>query len=185
MSCMDHWCLFLKLHDKQLVLNILPTEAALQVLKRKDNVTVSNQQGRFVIVCNITSYSSDASAFEVTWWRGQASGEGEPHPIFRARRDFTLELLDQSREHLLFGRPRAALYTLTVPEARPSDSGLYYCHVEEWLLSPRDSWRKIAEDTSGCLHVSFQAQGRGPLACNTVHFLSIKSIMQIDHLMAL
>ena len=103
--------------------------------------------------------------FEVTWWRRLADGKGESRPIFRARRNFTLEHLDKDKGGLLFGRPRATLYTLTVPDAQPSDNGQYYCRVEEWLLSPRKSWRKISEDASGYLHVSFQEQGRWYLQC--------------------
>ncbi|KAJ8255801.1 hypothetical protein COCON_G00196650 [Conger conger] len=139
--------------------NVRQTESTLHVLKHDDNVTVSDQQDSFVIVCNITSYSSAASVFEVTWWCRQADGKGESRPIFRARRNFTLEHLDKKKDGLLFGRPRATLYTLTVPDAQSSDGGQYYCRVEEWLLSPRNSWRKIAEDTSGYLNVSFQEQG--------------------------
>ncbi|KAJ8350918.1 hypothetical protein SKAU_G00260480 [Synaphobranchus kaupii] len=135
------------------------TESALRLQRGDDNITVSDQQGSFVISCNITSRSSAGSVFEVTWWRRQADGGGEPRLIFRARRDFTLEHL--GRERLVLGRPRADLYTLTVPDAEPSDSGHYYCHVEEWLLSPRHTWRKIAQDTSGYLAVSFQTQGDG------------------------
>ena len=166
-------CLYysLKLHESltsQLLLHVSQTESNLHVLKNNSSVTMGNQQGGFVIVCNITSYSSAASVFEVTWWRRPANGEGVSHPIFRAARNFTLQHLDKSRERLLFGRPRATLYTLTVPDAQPSDNGQYYCRVEEWLLSPRKSWRKISEDTSGYLHVSFQEQGRCSFSCKAV-----------------
>ncbi|KAJ8410429.1 hypothetical protein AAFF_G00193330 [Aldrovandia affinis] len=134
------------------------TERDLHVLKHNDNITVDDQLGSFLISCNITSYSSGGSVFEVTWWQRQVDGEGKPHPIFRARRNFTLQHLDRTRDRMLFGRPQTTLYTLTLLDAKPSDSGQYYCHVEEWLLSPRNTWRKISEDTSGYLTVSFQTK---------------------------
>ncbi|XP_035248458.1 immunoglobulin superfamily member 3 [Anguilla anguilla] len=163
LSCEGEWLQSATDQSGVTRVSVLHTESDLHVLKHDDNVTMGNQQGDFVIVCNITSYSSPGSVFQVTWWRREAGGEGEPRPIFIARRNFTLQHLDKSRAHLLFDRPQATLYTLTVPNAEPSDSGQYYCRVEEWLLSPRNTWRKIAEDSSGHLTVSFRAQGAGKL----------------------
>ncbi|KAI1899723.1 hypothetical protein AGOR_G00064700 [Albula goreensis] len=134
------------------------TESNLHVLKHQDSLTMGDAHDSFEINCNITSRSSDRSVFEVTWWRRQVDGGGEPRPIFRAGRNFTLQHLDKTRHGLIFGRPKPTLYCLTVPNAEPSDSGQYFCRVEEWLLSPRNTWRKIAEDSSGYLTVSFQTK---------------------------
>ncbi|KAJ8253204.1 hypothetical protein GJAV_G00210260 [Gymnothorax javanicus] len=159
LDCEGNWQQNATDHSGFTTVTVHRTGGNLHVLKRAENVTMNNTLGNFTIICNITSYSSDGSVFEVTWWHRLAEKGEALQPIFRARRDSTLQHLDKSREHLLFGRPQPTVFTLTVPDAEPSDSGQYYCHVEEWLLSPRNTWRKIAEDTSGYLAVSFPSRG--------------------------
>lgn len=44
-------------------------------------------------------------------------------------------------------------YKLTVPNINPTDTGLYYCQVAEWIQTAANKWRKIGEDKSGQLSI--------------------------------
>uniref|UniRef100_A0A8C9WEX4 Ig-like domain-containing protein n=1 Tax=Scleropages formosus TaxID=113540 RepID=A0A8C9WEX4_SCLFO len=134
---------------------VLLPESNLRVQKKNHTMTVSGRQGEgFTVDCQIVSRSTDKSVFEVTWWRQEEAFEkGSPYPIFRVQRDFTLQKMDHTRHGLFFSRPRADMYSLAVTNAELSDGGQYYCWVEEWQLTPRNTWRKMAEDMSGSLTV--------------------------------
>lgn len=64
------------------------------------------------------------------------------------------------RSRLQFERHAyGGLFSLTVQRAEVSDSGSYYCHVEEWLLSPNYAWYKLAEEVSGRTEVTVKQPG--------------------------
>ncbi|CAL8389917.1 unnamed protein product, partial [Gadus morhua 'NCC'] len=50
---------------------------------------------------------------------------------------------------LQFSRASLEQYGLTIQRALPSDAGRYVCHVEEWLLNPRNAWYRLATNQSG------------------------------------
>ncbi|KAK2905332.1 hypothetical protein Q8A67_007131 [Cirrhinus molitorella] len=131
-------------------------EIKLHVQKENRMFNITNHQAEFTVDCVIDSQSSDKSAFEVTWLKVQE--EEEPITIFTARRDGTLHSA-VSDKNLLFGRPRATHYKLTVPQINPTDMGQYYCQVEEWLLTPDNTWKKLASDKSGELSIYFHTEG--------------------------
>ncbi|KAL0153872.1 hypothetical protein M9458_050793 [Cirrhinus mrigala] len=116
---------------------------------------ITDHQAEITVDCVIDSQSSDKSAFEVTWFKVQE--EGGPITIFTARRDGTLHSA-VSNKNLLFGRPRATHYKLTVPQINPTDMGQYYCQVEEWLVLA-NTWKKLASDTSGELSIYVHTEG--------------------------
>ncbi|MFT7818240.1 immunoglobulin superfamily member 3-like [Arapaima gigas] len=144
---------------------VLLPESKLRVQKKNHTVTASGRQGDgFTVGCQIVSQSNDNSVFDVTWWHQKSvSGKGSAYPIFRVQRDFTLHKLDHTRHGLVFERPQAKVYMLTVTDAELSDRGQYYCWVEEWLLTPRSTWRKMAEDLSGSLTVLTETESREEL----------------------
>ncbi len=78
--------------------------------------------------------------------------------MFTARRDGTLHSAI-SDKNLLFGRPLATHYKLTVPQINPTDMGQYYCQVEEWLLTA-NTWNKFASDKSGELSIYVHTEGK-------------------------
>ena len=117
-------------------------------------LNITNHQAGFTVDCDIESQSSDKSTFEVTWFKVQEDG---PVAIFTARRDGTLHS-PIGDKHLVFGRPLATYYKLTVLQIHPTDVGQYYCQVEEYLPTA-DNWRKLVSDTSGELSVHVHTEG--------------------------
>lgn len=51
------------------------------------------------------------------------------------------------------------VYSLTIQKARPGDAGKYYCHVEEWLLNPRNAWYRLTTNNSGATIVNVLEKG--------------------------
>ncbi|XP_059355563.1 immunoglobulin superfamily member 2-like isoform X2 [Carassius carassius] len=129
-------------------------ESKLRVQKDNQMLNITNHQAGFTIDCVITSQSSDKSVFEVTWFKVQEQGAVA---IFTARHDGILhsEIPDRN---LVFGRPLATHYKLTVPQINPTDIGQYYCQVEEWLLTA-NTWKKFASDKSGELSIYVHTEG--------------------------
>lgn len=118
-------------------------------------LNITNHQAGFTIDCVIDSQSSDTSGFEVTWFKVQEEG---PVTIFTARRDGILHSAITDK-NLVFGRPLATHYKLTVPQISPTDVGQYYCQVEEWLLTA-NTWKRFASDKSGELSIYVHTEGK-------------------------
>ncbi|XP_058885949.1 immunoglobulin superfamily member 3-like isoform X2 [Acipenser ruthenus] len=131
-------------------------EKKLHVHKSDVSISLVEKQGSFKLKCSIDSISSRESTFEVTWWKRTEQGENQA--IFIAQRNSTLRFLNGTKSILLFERPTAKLYTLTVQRAEVTDSGSYYCRVKELLLSPRNQWHEIAADTSGTSTVDIKQE---------------------------
>ncbi|KAK9969894.1 hypothetical protein ABG768_028035 [Culter alburnus] len=129
-------------------------ESKLSVKKENKMLNITNLQAGFTIDCVIDSQSSDNSAFEVTWFKVQEEG---PVILFTAKRDGTLHSAINDK-YLVFGRPLATHYKLTVPQINPTDVGQYYCQVEEWLPTA-NNWKKFASDKSGELSVHVHTEG--------------------------
>ncbi|XP_077096165.1 immunoglobulin superfamily member 2-like isoform X1 [Siphateles boraxobius] len=129
-------------------------ESKLHVKKENRMLNITDHQAGFTVDCDIDSQSSDKSTFEVTWFKVQEEG---PVAIFTARRDGTLHSAIGDKQ-LVFGRPLATHYKLTVQQIQPTDVGQYYCRVEEWLPTA-DNWRKFVSDKSGELSVHVHTEG--------------------------
>uniref|UniRef100_A0A8C1IQL3 Ig-like domain-containing protein n=1 Tax=Cyprinus carpio TaxID=7962 RepID=A0A8C1IQL3_CYPCA len=129
-------------------------ESKLHVQKDNRMLNITNHQAGFTIDCVIDSQSSDTSGFEVTWFKVQEEG---PVTIFTARHDGTLHSAITDK-NLVFGRPLATHYKLTVPQISPTDVGQYYCQVEEWLLTA-NTWKRFASDNSGELSIYVHTEG--------------------------
>uniref|UniRef100_W5MZ99 Immunoglobulin superfamily, member 3 n=1 Tax=Lepisosteus oculatus TaxID=7918 RepID=W5MZ99_LEPOC len=139
----------------------------LQVEESESNLTVVEMEA-FRLGCSIPSQSSKDSRFSVSWYvlRAKAgAGEG-PECIFSIGHDAVFGNGNCSPSEgsgpgsrLQFERPSAELYSLTVQRAGLADSGSYYCHVEEWLLNPRNAWYRLATNNSGATLVDVLERG--------------------------
>ncbi|XP_015219860.2 immunoglobulin superfamily member 3 [Lepisosteus oculatus] len=139
----------------------------LQVEESESNLTVVETEA-FRLGCSIPSQSSKDSRFSVSWYvlRAKAgAGEG-PECIFSIGHDAVFGNGNCSPSEgsgpgsrLQFERPSAELYSLTVQRAGLADSGSYYCHVEEWLLNPRNAWYRLATNNSGATLVDVLERG--------------------------
>ncbi|XP_028291241.1 immunoglobulin superfamily member 3 [Gouania willdenowi] len=145
-------------------------EVRLQVEETESNVTVE-ESSSIRLGCSIPSQSSKDSRFSVSWYverpedeenEDQPGEEGrERECVFSIGHDAVFgngncspreEAGPSSR--LQFDRTTSDQYSLTIQGARPTDAGRYYCHVEEWLLNPRNAWYRLATNNSGFIYVS-------------------------------
>ncbi|XP_044073445.1 immunoglobulin superfamily member 3 [Siniperca chuatsi] len=149
-------------------------EVRLQVEEMESNVTVE-ESGSIRLGCSIPSQSSRDSRFSVSWYVERSEDEddeeqpgeeeGERECVFSIGHDAVFgngncspreEAGPNSR--LQFERMTSDQYSLTIQGARPTDAGRYYCHVEEWLLNPRNAWYRLATNNSGLTIVNVLQQ---------------------------
>ncbi|XP_072300645.1 immunoglobulin superfamily member 3 isoform X2 [Eucyclogobius newberryi] len=150
-------------------------EIRLQVEEQESNITIP-ESGSIRLGCSIPSQSSRESRFSVSWYVERSDGEyddAQPGEEGRQREcvfsighdavfgNGNCNPRDESgpSSRLQFERQTSDQYSLTIQGARPSDAGRYYCHVEEWLLNPRNAWYRLATNNSGFTFVNVLAQG--------------------------
>ncbi|XP_029980631.1 immunoglobulin superfamily member 3 [Sphaeramia orbicularis] len=140
-------------------------EVRLQVEELESNISVP-ESGSIRLGCSIPSQSSRDSRFSVSWYVEHSDDEDsddqlgeedrERECVFSIGHDAVFgngncspreEAGPNSR--LQFERMTSDQYSLTIQGARPTDAGRYYCHVEEWLLNPRNAWYRLATNNSG------------------------------------
>ncbi|KAL4636329.1 immunoglobulin superfamily member 3 isoform X1 [Arapaima gigas] len=141
-------------------------EIHLQVEEAESNIT-AEETGSVRLGCSIVSRSTKDSHFSVSWYvvRSGQGEEGEPECVFSIGHDaiFGNENCSPTEalgldSRLQFERATFDHYSLTIQRVRPVDGGNYYCHVEEWLLNPRNVWYRLASNNSGVTIVSVLEQ---------------------------
>ncbi|XP_068184841.1 immunoglobulin superfamily member 3 [Antennarius striatus] len=147
-------------------------EVRLQVEEMDSNVTVEESDA-IRLGCSIPSQSSRDSRFSVSWYveredddEDQPGGEERKREcVFSIGHDAVFGNGNCSpregvgpNSRLQFGRMTSDQYSLTIQEARPTDAGRYYCHVEEWLLNPRKAWYRLTTNNSGFTTVNVVQQ---------------------------
>lgn len=150
-----------------------PAEIRLQVEELESNVTVEESKS-VRLGCSIPSQSSRDSRFSVSWYverledvdvdeqpGGDEEGRRKRECVFSIGHDAVFGNGNCSpRDHggpnsrLQFERTTSDQYSLTIHGALPADAGRYYCHVEEWLLNPRNAWYRLTTNESGCTIVN-------------------------------
>ncbi|TMS06817.1 Immunoglobulin superfamily member 3, partial [Larimichthys crocea] len=149
-------------------------EVRLQVEEMDSNVTVE-ESGSIRLGCSIPSQSSRDSRFSVSWYVERSGDEDDEEQlgdeekerecVFSIGHDAVFgngncspreEAGPNSR--LQFERMTSDQYSLTIQGARPTDAGRYSCHVEEWLLNPRNAWYRLTTNNSGFTTVNVVQQ---------------------------
>ncbi|CAJ1079510.1 LOW QUALITY PROTEIN: immunoglobulin superfamily member 3-like [Xyrichtys novacula] len=141
-------------------------DVRLQVEEMEANVTVE-ESSSIRLGCSIPSQSTRDSRFSVSWYveRSEEDDEDVEQPSDEEReRECVFSIGHDAifgngncspreeagpNSRLQFMRTTPELYSLTIQGARPTDAGRYYCHVEEWLLNPRNAWYRLATNNSG------------------------------------
>lgn len=153
-----------------------PTEVRLQVEEMESNMTVEESDS-IRLGCSIPSQSSRDSRFSVSWYVERSEDEDdEDQPSEEERkRDCVFSIGHDAvfgngncspreeagtNSRLQFERMTSDQYSLTIQGARPTDAGRYYCHVEEWLLNPRNAWYRLTTNNSGFTIVNVVQQGK-------------------------
>lgn len=142
---------------------LCPAVTKLQVSKSKRTLTLVENRP-IQLNCSVKSQTSQNSHFAVLWYVHKPS-DADGKLILKTTHTSAFEYGTYAEEEGL--RPRlqferhasGGLFSLTVQRAEVSDSGSYYCHVEEWLLSPNFAWYKLAEEVSGRTEVTVKQPG--------------------------
>lgn len=131
----------------------------------ESNVTVS-ESGSIRLGCSIPSQSSKDSRFSVSWYVSRSERDSERECVFSIGHDAVFGNGNCSpmeepghNSRLQFERATSDVYSLTIQRARPGDAGKYYCHVEEWLLNPRNAWYRLTTNNSGATIVNVLQKG--------------------------
>ncbi|XP_054471144.1 immunoglobulin superfamily member 3 [Anoplopoma fimbria] len=147
-------------------------EIRLQVEELESNVTVE-ESASIRLGCSIPSQSSRDSRFSVSWYVERSEEEDDEEQLGEGERDCVFSIGHDAvfgngncspreepgpNSRLQFERMTSDQYSLTIQEARPTDTGRYYCHVEEWLLNPRNAWYRLATNNSGFTIVNVMQQ---------------------------
>lgn len=98
------------------------------------------------------------------WYVRHTSGSEADELLLRIERSGTFEYGAYADEERLRRRVQSErlsprLYVLTLNRAEASDSGTYYCLVEEWLSDPDGAWYRVSRDTSGFTQVLVRQPG--------------------------
>lgn len=160
--------------------NPLPPVTKLQVSKSKRSITLVENKP-IPLNCSVKSQTSPDSHFAVLWYVHRPS-DTDGKLILKTTHNSVFEYGTYAEEEglrwrLQFERSLSGgLFSLTVQRAQVSDSGSYYCHVEEWLLNPNHAWYKLAEEVSGRTEVTVKLPGNISLAvseaCLRLHVYS-------------
>ncbi|KAM4700898.1 immunoglobulin superfamily member 3 isoform 1-T2 [Discoglossus pictus] len=108
------------------------------------------------LTCSVRSQTTTDSRFSVLWFAHRPpSADGKLIVRSAAGTEYGTyaeEAAMQGRLQLEVTSP--GQYTLTLQGARLSDSGSYYCHVQEWVMDPNQAWYRLAEEPSGFTEVN-------------------------------
>lgn len=127
------------------------------------------EDSRVRVNCSVTSQTSLDSQHAVLWYARKAEA-GEPDELLlKIEHSGAFEYGAYAEEERLRSRVQSErlsprLYGLTLHRAETSDSGTYYCLVEEWLMDPDGAWYRLAQDSSGFTHVVVRQPGKKVVA---------------------
>ncbi|XP_005993666.1 immunoglobulin superfamily member 3-like [Latimeria chalumnae] len=153
----NSWVKLVNTSSNQLEIKVSRPASKLQVSKSKRSLTLL-ENDPILLNCSVLSQTSPESRFSVLWY-AQKSADAAAKLLLKVNPASAFEYGTYAEEEglkgrLQFERSSAGTYSLTVQKAHTSDSGSYYCHVEEWLLNPNSIWYKLAEEVSGLAEVT-------------------------------
>lgn len=133
-------------------------------MQKTNQSQVFLENSRVRINCSITSQTSLDSQHAVLWYVRRAMGSEADEMLLRIKRSGIFEYGAYAEEERLRRRVQAErlsnrLYVLTLNRAETSDSGTYYCLVEEWLSDPDGAWYMLSQDSSGSSQVLVKQPG--------------------------
>ncbi|XP_071210983.1 immunoglobulin superfamily member 3-like isoform X2 [Salvelinus alpinus] len=138
-------------------ISVLQPVSKLRVQKTNQSL-VYLEDSRVRVNCSVASQTSTDSQHAVLWYVRRATGAEADELLLRIERSGAFEYGAYADEERLRRRVQAErmspqLYALTLNRAESSDSGTYYCLVEEWLTDPDGAWYRLARDSSGFTQV--------------------------------
>lgn len=142
-------------------------------MQKTNQSQVYLEDSRVRINCSISSQTSPDSQHAVLWYVRRASGSETDELLLRIERTGAFEYGAYADEERLRRRVQAErlsprLYALTLNRAEGSDSGTYYCLVEEWLSDPDGAWYRLSRESSGFTQVLVRQPGEHQLTTSVL-----------------
>ncbi|XP_069745324.1 immunoglobulin superfamily member 3-like isoform X2 [Narcine bancroftii] len=134
--------------------------ANLHVFDDNKHESIS-EDAAFELECLIINQTQAQSQFSVTWYfQNEVDPKAPWKKLLQSDRNNILKYygsLQTNSQKLKFQSAKVSNnnYKLMVQNAAPSDSGIYFCEVEEWVLSSQNQWALQGSNRSGLttLHV--------------------------------
>ncbi|XP_078088786.1 immunoglobulin superfamily member 3-like [Mustelus asterias] len=128
------------------ILQVHTADANLQL--GDNNVTVSSSADDVVeLECHITNQTQTQSQFSVMWYvQHEEDPKAKETALLKTDRhnivQYYGDLLTDPQKKMKFQSVKASynMYKLIIQKAALSDSGVYFCNVEEWVSSPQNEW---------------------------------------------
>ncbi|KAJ8407421.1 hypothetical protein AAFF_G00279950 [Aldrovandia affinis] len=140
-------------------ISVLKPVSKLRVQKANQSLWFT-EDSRVRVNCSIAAQTSPDAQHTVLWYaRKGAEPDSAPELLLKINRASGFEYGAYAEEERLKSRVQSErlsplLYGLTLHRAETSDSGTYYCQVEEWLLDPDGGWYRHSHDDSGFTQVA-------------------------------
>ncbi|XP_041067852.1 immunoglobulin superfamily member 3-like [Carcharodon carcharias] len=128
------------------VLQVHTADVNLQL--GNNNLTISSSEDAVVeLECHIINQTQTQSQFSVTWsFQNKESPNAKERALLKTDQNNVLQyygdLLTDPQRKMKFQSVKASsnTYKLIIQRAAVSDSGVYFCNVEEWVSSPQNEW---------------------------------------------
>ncbi|NP_001153138.1 immunoglobulin superfamily member 3 precursor [Danio rerio] len=139
-------------------ISVLQPVSKLKVHKSNQSLQFL-EDSRVRVNCSVSSQTSLDSQHAVLWYARKAEAGQPDELLLKIEHTGAFEYGAYAEEERLRSRVQSErlsprLYGLTLHRAETSDSGVYYCLVEEWLMDPDGEWYRLAQDSSGFTHVA-------------------------------
>lgn len=123
------------------------------------------EDSRVRLNCSIAIQTSDESQHAVLWYARKGAATEPDELLLKIEHTGVFEYGAYAEEERLRSRVQCerlspSLYGLTLHRTETSDSGTYYCLVEEWLTDPDGAWYRLARDSSGFTNVVIKQPGK-------------------------
>ncbi|KAJ8013132.1 hypothetical protein DPEC_G00050120 [Dallia pectoralis] len=128
--------------SNQLAVSIQTPESAL-TLTSSPSLLDQSLNTDIHMECSVAKATSESSRFAVTWL-AQKNEQGN-QTVLSSDRD-AVETLGEglsTEPRVSMRRHEGRSFVLTIRQARSSDSGRYFCVVEEWLQAPLGQWYNL------------------------------------------
>ncbi|KAG9470509.1 hypothetical protein GDO78_017580 [Eleutherodactylus coqui] len=151
----DSWKMKASDTSGYLQLKVLAPEDRL-TLNRTELTLIAAEGSNLTLPCNVVSTSVFDATFAITWWKVQTPGH---QLLFNASRLGQFVYPSEEGNRLQYERTSELMFQLRILPTRLSDTGIYYCRIQEWLRTPRGVWYQLGQQSGGNMSVTIQAAG--------------------------
>ncbi|XP_073473696.1 immunoglobulin superfamily member 2-like isoform X2 [Aquarana catesbeiana] len=124
------------------------------------------EQSTVTLPCQVLAVSMPGSRLSVSWLK--VEGPGAPDLLlFGVNHMGEFIYPQEKRDRLQYERPSELTFHLRIHSGHMTDSGTYYCRVQEWLPSPRGVWESLGEHQSGHISVTILTSGSYSPICTS------------------